>query len=52
VGTGFDHTCTISGKGAAMCWGGNAFSQVGDPTTLGNKDVTTPAVVAAGWPVP
>jgi alpha-tubulin suppressor-like RCC1 family protein len=40
AGTGF--TCAIRTEGAAMCWGGNATNQLGDPSITG---VVMPAQV-------
>jgi hypothetical protein len=42
VATGTDHTCSVGSDGTPRCWGGNAFGQIGDGTTLPR---VTPRVV-------
>ena len=42
VSTSANHTCGVSTAGAALCWGGNTFGQLGNGTTL---DQATPGAV-------
>jgi hypothetical protein len=42
LAAGNDFTCAVAG-GAAVCWGGNEFGQLGDGTTI---DSTTPVTVS------
>lgn len=45
VSAGEWHTCGVAASGAALCWGNNAFGQVGDGTTALR---VKPALVAGG----
>jgi len=40
---GGNHTCGLTSRGTAYCWGENSFGQVGDGST---RDRTTPAAVS------
>jgi alpha-tubulin suppressor-like RCC1 family protein len=44
LGAGLYHTCGITGKGKALCWGSDSSGQLGDDATLADKHV--PTVVA------
>lgn len=48
VAVGRFHACALVRGGAVLCWGGNAFGQLGDGTTANRA---TPAVVAGLGPV-
>ncbi|MCA0295791.1 MAG: hypothetical protein LCH96_10890 [Actinobacteria bacterium] len=37
LSAGYGHTCVVTTKGAALCWGYNSWGQVGDGTTLGRS---------------
>ena len=43
ISTGCGHTCAITTKGAAVCWGHNNSGQLGDGTT---KDASAPVQVS------
>lgn len=45
VSAGYDHTCGIRGAGALLCWGSNAYGQLGDGgMTVGSA---SPIAIAA-----
>lgn len=43
IAAGGNHSCAVTAAGALMCWGENAFGQVGDASTT---DRSTPVAVA------
>ena len=43
VATGADHSCAVTGDGAVLCWGFNAYGQLGDGT---QADRSTPGAVS------
>jgi alpha-tubulin suppressor-like RCC1 family protein len=45
VATGSEHACALLSNGQVSCWGGNAYGQVGDNTTMRR---TTPVTVLTG----
>jgi len=45
VGSTRPHVCGLMSGGAAACWGGNAYGQLGDNSTVDEK---TPVAVAGG----
>jgi alpha-tubulin suppressor-like RCC1 family protein len=45
IAAGDDHTCALTGTGAAYCWGLNNFGQVGDNS---QTDRLTPQPVSGG----
>lgn len=45
ISAGFRHTCAVAPDGTGVCWGNNAFGQLGDGTTTSSD---TPAAVAGG----
>jgi alpha-tubulin suppressor-like RCC1 family protein len=45
VAVGADHTCGVTPSGAAYCWGGNDYGQLGDGSVTSS---TVPAPVAGG----
>ncbi len=45
VDTGFIHGCGLSTTGAAWCWGGNSYGQLGQP---GNRSSAAPVAVGGG----
>jgi hypothetical protein len=37
IGGGYDHVCAVDQLGTAWCWGGNAFGQLGNGTTMSSS---------------
>ena len=46
VNAGNEHTCAITSAGAAYCWGGNGYGELGDGTF--GTDRLTPTAVSGG----
>ena len=45
IAAGNGHNCGLTSAGAAFCWGGNDYGQLGDGTTTNQ---TTPVAVMGG----
>jgi hypothetical protein len=50
ISTGIDHACALNAAGAAFCWGGDFFGQLGiaGPTGFGQVPKSTPTAVLGG----
>lgn len=46
VSAGADHSCGVTFDGAAYCWGGNQYGQLGNGTAGVDEDSNTPSLVA------
>jgi alpha-tubulin suppressor-like RCC1 family protein len=55
VAAGGEYTCALKGDGTVMCWGFNAFGQLGDGTTINRlepvvvKGLTDATAIATGF---
>ena len=47
IDAGTDHSCALKGDGTAVCWGQNAFAQLGD-NTLVDKSAPVPVQALTG----
>src|SRR5512142_3307052 len=46
IAAGLDHSCGVTNRDAAYCWGRNAYGQLGDTSTA---DRTIPVTVGTGY---
>jgi len=48
IAAGLDHTCALTAVGAAVCWGLNSLSQLGDGTTTNRATPTAVSGLGSG----